>query len=191
MKSLGGVMPNCKRAGVDDMVIKTIPNLMSATVVEFSKGTQHTSDNHLQGYFALHRLFLWAINTYPDLQDKIDTRLANFIDDQALRKKNKCPHIGEWLMLLAGSAKYRLISLTLSITYSGSGSCFWLSQVQVNISHSVYLIQFNLLPLKTLGELTSPAYKLEQNIYTRYTKIDKICKLSSFEEHLAMFNLQT
>ena len=69
------IMPNVKKASIEKMVIKTIPNLMSATVVEFSKGTQHTSDNHLNGYFALHRLFLWAIETYPGLQDEIDNRL--------------------------------------------------------------------------------------------------------------------
>ena len=109
MNSLSQVMPNCTRTRVDDMVLKTIPNLMSATVVEFSKGTQHTSDNHLQGYFALHRLFLWAINTYPQLQATIDKRLADFINDQELRRKDKCQNVGEWLLLMSGSAKYRLV----------------------------------------------------------------------------------
>ncbi len=46
----------------------------------FLEGTQHTSDNHLNGYFSLHRLFLWAIKTYPELQQKIDDRLAVSID---------------------------------------------------------------------------------------------------------------
>lgn len=71
------LLPKCKakKTPIEDMVIKTIPNLMSATVVEFSKGTQHTSDNSLNGYFALHRLFLWALETYPTLQDIVDERL--------------------------------------------------------------------------------------------------------------------
>ncbi len=34
-----------------------------------------------------------------------------FIDDDTKRTKKECPHIGEWLMLLAGSAKYRYILL--------------------------------------------------------------------------------
>ena len=77
MNDIAKVLPKCKpgKTPVEEMVIKTLPNLMSATVVEFSKGTQHTSDNHLAGYFALHRLFLWAIQTYPTLQKLVDDRL--------------------------------------------------------------------------------------------------------------------
>jgi hypothetical protein len=66
---------NPKKTPIEEIVIRVIPNLMSATVVEFSKGTQHTSDNSLNGYFSLHRLLLWALETYPDLQKHIDDRL--------------------------------------------------------------------------------------------------------------------
>ncbi|KAL4226827.1 hypothetical protein ACF0H5_014805 [Mactra antiquata] len=108
---IADLLPKCKakKTPIEEMVIKTIPNLMSATVVEFSKGTQHTSDNSLNGYFALHRLFLWALQTYPTLQDIVDERLKVFIEDDANRSKSKCPHIGEWLMLLSGSWKYRWV----------------------------------------------------------------------------------
>ena len=76
MKEIAKILPKCnEKTPVEEMVIKTIPNLMSATVVEFSKGNQHTSDNHLSGYFSLHSLLLWAIKTYPKLQGIIDDRL--------------------------------------------------------------------------------------------------------------------
>lgn len=71
------ILPKCKanKTPIPELVIKVIPNLMSATVVEFSKGTQHTSDNSLNGYFSLHRLMLWALEVYPELQGEIDSRL--------------------------------------------------------------------------------------------------------------------
>lgn len=74
---IAAILPKCKpkKTPIEEMVIKTIPNLMSATVVEFSKGTQHTSDNSLNGYFALHRLFLYALETYPELEGMVDQRL--------------------------------------------------------------------------------------------------------------------
>lgn len=108
-EDIAALLPKCKpnKTAIEEMVIKTIPNLMSATVVEFSKGTQHTSDNSLNGYFALHRLLLWALETYPDLQKIIDQRLQVFIADESNRTKKACPHIGEWLMLLSASWKYR------------------------------------------------------------------------------------
>ncbi|WAQ93483.1 UB2J1-like protein [Mya arenaria] len=107
-EEIAALLPKCKakKTPIEEMVIKTIPNLMSATVVEFSKGTQHTSDNSLNGYFALHRLFLWALETYPDLQGIIEQRLKDFIADENNRTKKACPHIGEWLMLLSGSWKH-------------------------------------------------------------------------------------
>ncbi|XP_033761678.1 LOW QUALITY PROTEIN: uncharacterized protein LOC117343441 [Pecten maximus] len=109
LRECAAILPKCnpKKTPIEDMVLKVIPNLMSATVVEFSKGTQHTSDNALNGYFALHRLMLWALDTYPTLQKEIDTRLKVFIDNEEQRTKKACPHIGEWLMLLTASSKYR------------------------------------------------------------------------------------
>ncbi|XP_067650518.1 uncharacterized protein [Haliotis asinina] len=107
MKELAQLLPSCKRKTVAEMVLKVIPNLMSATVVEFSKGTQHTSENSLNGYFALHRLLLWAMETYPELEDIVEERLKVFIDSETNRTKKACPHIGEWLLLLTASSKYR------------------------------------------------------------------------------------
>lgn len=73
------VKSDSKKSSIEEMVIRIIPNLMCATVVEFSKGTQHTSDNHLNGYFALHRLMLWALDTYPGLINIIEARLKVII----------------------------------------------------------------------------------------------------------------
>jgi hypothetical protein len=76
LRDMGKILPALsKQTKVEELIVKIIPNLMAATVVEFSKGTQHTSDNSLNGYFALHRLLLWAIETYPEVQALIDTRL--------------------------------------------------------------------------------------------------------------------
>ncbi|XP_046573586.1 uncharacterized protein LOC124281679 isoform X2 [Haliotis rubra] len=107
MKELAQLLLSCKRKTVAEMVLKVIPNLMSATVVEFSKGTQHTSENSLNGYFALHRLLLWAMEIYTELQDIVEERLKVFIDSETNRTKRACPHIGEWLLLLTASSKYR------------------------------------------------------------------------------------
>ncbi|GFR72417.1 ubiquitin-conjugating enzyme E2 6 [Elysia marginata] len=51
LREVAKIMPKYdpKTSSIEELVLKTIPNLMSATVVEFSKGTQHTSDNSLNG----------------------------------------------------------------------------------------------------------------------------------------------
>ena len=76
MRELKSILPDCdKDITIENLILKTIPNLMNTTVVEFSKGNQHTSDNHLSGYFALHRLLLWAIKTYPTIKLIIDDKI--------------------------------------------------------------------------------------------------------------------
>ncbi|XP_013417180.1 uncharacterized protein LOC106178514 [Lingula anatina] len=108
MRAVSKILPGCKRDStpMETIILRVIPNLMAATVVEFSKGTQHASDNHLSGYFALHRLFLWALKEYPKMQDMLEEKLKEFITDEDHRSKKACPHIGEWLMLLSASNKY-------------------------------------------------------------------------------------
>ncbi|KAK7467727.1 hypothetical protein BaRGS_00037035 [Batillaria attramentaria] len=107
MLAVGKILPSVdKSTSFEEIVVKTIPNLMAATVVEFSKGTQHTSDNSLNGYFALHRLLLWALDTYPKLQQLVDAKLQDFIARAEGRTKTACPNFGEWLMLLSASEKY-------------------------------------------------------------------------------------
>lgn len=93
--------------GLEDMVLSTLPNLMCATVVQMFKEAKNTSENNLNGYFALHRLFLWACDIYPDLQEKVEKILKDFVDDEQYRTKTRCPDIGQWLMLLTASRKYR------------------------------------------------------------------------------------
>jgi hypothetical protein len=46
------------------MVLEVIPKLMNSAVVSFMNGTTHTSERAVHGYFALHRLFLWAVTAY-------------------------------------------------------------------------------------------------------------------------------
>lgn len=88
------------------LVIDVLSNLMNSTVVEFSK-SKVASEHHLNGYFALHRLFLWACEVYPNIGEQLERSITDFIRNPSMRAKSGCPNIGEWLIYLAGSNKYR------------------------------------------------------------------------------------
>ncbi|CAG5136313.1 unnamed protein product [Candidula unifasciata] len=92
---------------VEDMVLRTLPNLMCATLVHLFKELKQANENFLNGYFALHRLFLWAIDTYPGIQDKVEMSIKDFVENESRRTKTACPDIGQWLMLLAVSKRFR------------------------------------------------------------------------------------
>lgn len=70
---------------------------MNSSVVDFMNGTTHTSERALHGYFSFHRLFLWALQTYPSLANAVEGTVLNFIRDPQARLKKNTPNVGEWL----------------------------------------------------------------------------------------------
>lgn len=51
-------------------ILSVLAGLMNSAVVAFMKGEKHTSERALHGYFAFHRLFLWATTEYPSFNSK-------------------------------------------------------------------------------------------------------------------------
>lgn len=94
------------------IILNVLPKLLNSTVVTFMNGTTHTrfvfltiishfdSERALHGYFAFHRLFLWAVQEYPVLLQEINDTITDFIKNPASRMKKVTPNVGEWLALL-------------------------------------------------------------------------------------------
>jgi len=82
------------------LVLQVLPKLLNSTVVTFMNGTTHTSERALHGYFAFHRLFLWAVAEYKDLSADITKKVKVFVQDPNERLKKVTPNVGEWLAYL-------------------------------------------------------------------------------------------
>ena len=82
------------------LVMQVLPKLLNSTVVTFMNGTTHTSERALHGYFAFHRLFLWAVTEYPALSVAIEKKIKDFVASPDARTKKNTPNVGEWLALL-------------------------------------------------------------------------------------------
>lgn len=87
------------------LILNVLPKLMNSAVVSFMNGTTHTSERALRGYFAFHRLFLWACEQYK-LVPKINTKLEDFIKNPGARSKANTPNIGDWLTYLSVSPNF-------------------------------------------------------------------------------------
>ncbi|XP_064594881.1 uncharacterized protein LOC135461630 [Liolophura sinensis] len=94
-----------KKPKIEEWVVDFLPNVMATTIEDFC-GALEGSGTLLAGFFQLHRLFLWAVNTYPSLQDMIDQKIQAFLDDPLTRHKARCPYLEEWLMLLTVTSKF-------------------------------------------------------------------------------------
>lgn len=90
-----------------EMVIAVLPKLLNSTVVAFMNSTIHTSDRALYAYFAIHYLFLYAVQKYPELAALVSTRIDDFVNDKDnARDKSNTPNVGEWLALLLVADKH-------------------------------------------------------------------------------------
>jgi hypothetical protein len=92
--------------GKPELILQLLPKLLNSTVVTFMNGTTHTSERALHGYFFFHRLFLWALETYPNLQEQVNGTVKRFIDNPDNRLKRNTANVGEWLALLTVSTSH-------------------------------------------------------------------------------------
>eukprot|EP01060_Flectonema_neradi_P012814 TRINITY_DN1958_c0_g2_i1.p1 TRINITY_DN1958_c0_g2~~TRINITY_DN1958_c0_g2_i1.p1 ORF type:complete len:1319 (+),score=228.19 TRINITY_DN1958_c0_g2_i1:51-3959(+) len=86
--------------------LTVLPQLMNHMVVEVMKGQLHASVKALNGYCALHRLFLYTADLWPELQETVENTLRRFIDYPSERHKVITPDLGVILCLLTISKKY-------------------------------------------------------------------------------------
>ncbi|XP_005099843.1 uncharacterized protein LOC101857575 [Aplysia californica] len=97
-------LPNGKETPITEIVLKTLPNLLTTTLLEFCGNRAET---YCQGFFALYRLFLWALDTYPDLQGAIEGKIKAFIEDSGSRRQMDASGLSSLLMLLSFSKVYK------------------------------------------------------------------------------------
>eukprot|EP01114_Cavostelium_apophysatum_P015647 TRINITY_DN4309_c0_g1_i1.p1 TRINITY_DN4309_c0_g1~~TRINITY_DN4309_c0_g1_i1.p1 ORF type:complete len:1000 (-),score=330.36 TRINITY_DN4309_c0_g1_i1:12-2684(-) len=88
-----------------DMALEVLPKLMNTMVVSLMKGDLHASIVALEGYCAFHRLLLFFVKEYPELQRKINAMAISFCNSESKRTKDVVPALGEFLPLLTVSDK--------------------------------------------------------------------------------------
>merc|ERR1712178_563749 len=69
-------------------------------------GDLHLSTKALEGYMGFHHLLLSILRQFPNLQAKVENKIAIFLRDEQQRTKKACPNIGEFLCLFAVSRRY-------------------------------------------------------------------------------------
>lgn len=79
------------------------------------KGETHASLKALDGYIAFHRLLIFMVTEFPQLQELVDKRIEDFIKDESNRHKSKLPSMGEFLPLLTVSSKYSWSDLAAAV----------------------------------------------------------------------------
>jgi len=86
-----------------EMALEIFPRLMNTMVVSLMSGNLHTSIVALEGYSAFHRLLLFFVKKYPELQKKVNSIARNFCNSEENRTKDVVPSLGEFLPIVSVS----------------------------------------------------------------------------------------
>jgi hypothetical protein len=74
--------------------------MMSSLVVLMMKNELHESFKTLEAFFQIHRIFIYLLKRYPQLQICINNKLKKFNSNADERSKNIIPSMGDFLSLL-------------------------------------------------------------------------------------------
>ena len=88
------------------MILDVLPKLMCTMVVSVMSGEIHASIVAIEGYCAFHHLLLKMIHKFPELSDRVDALISNFIKNEKFRHKESTASLGDFLPLVAVSKKY-------------------------------------------------------------------------------------
>lgn len=69
------------------MALEVFPKLMNTMVVSVMSGDLHASQAALEGYCAFHRLLLYFVRKYPELQKIVNDTAINFCKKEENRTK--------------------------------------------------------------------------------------------------------
>lgn len=84
----------------EENVLDVLPALMNQMVVHMMKGTTHQSISAIEAYCHLLRLLMAFLDEYPKLQQTINRKVSDFINDPAKRRKYVIPDLGQFIILI-------------------------------------------------------------------------------------------
>ncbi len=89
------------------MALSVLTTLMNKSSVQLFNGQLFESKHAIEAYCHFLRLLMHFIDIYPQLDHKINSTIENFTKDLSNRNKKIVPDIGEFLIQIALSTKYK------------------------------------------------------------------------------------
>eukprot|EP01117_Protostelium_nocturnum_P006200 TRINITY_DN2235_c0_g1_i1.p1 TRINITY_DN2235_c0_g1~~TRINITY_DN2235_c0_g1_i1.p1 ORF type:complete len:1083 (+),score=440.34 TRINITY_DN2235_c0_g1_i1:121-3249(+) len=94
------------KANFPDAVMDFFPKFMNTMVVLLMDKGVHASQKTLDGYFAVHRLFIELVQRFPVIKERVEEIVRNFAKKPETRVKSSLPSLGNFLALLSVSEKF-------------------------------------------------------------------------------------
>lgn len=110
-KSLSMISTGSTRKFDPKQVIEILPKAFLTLMVDITGESIYHSNKAIKMMIYIHRLTLLFLELYPEQQTEIDRRIESFIKDKANRIKDKTPNIGELLIYLTLTEKFKWADL--------------------------------------------------------------------------------
>ncbi|CAF1322709.1 unnamed protein product [Rotaria sordida] len=104
----GTARGNARYDFTPSMALSVLTALMNKSAVQLFNGQMFESRHAIEAYCHFLRLLMHFIDIYPELDRKINDRIENFMRGLRYRNKNIIPDMGEFLIQIALSSKYKL-----------------------------------------------------------------------------------
>jgi hypothetical protein len=127
--------PMINNISIEEMSLYVLSSVMNNNVVEVmnAKNNLSANDKFIDGYFAFYRLLLQVKKEYPNISTIADKKIETFLQSSNNRSKNTVPNLGDWLILLLVSNKYKWTNVSSTfIEECDARNVFWYVQGNYN-----------------------------------------------------------
>lgn len=100
---------NKPKAGVEEMAVYILSSAMNNSVVEVmnAKNNLSANDKFIDGYFNFYRLLMEVKKDHATIVKSANSKVEQFLVRTENRSKTKVANLGDWLILLLISDKYK------------------------------------------------------------------------------------
>jgi ubiquitin-protein ligase len=97
----------------EEKIFEVLSSLMNSSVVEVMKVQENktANDKFIDAYFAFYRLLIEFSKTCPNLKKMANYKIDQFLGNINNRTKTQVPNLGEWLIYLLITDKYKWIDV--------------------------------------------------------------------------------
>lgn len=120
---------------LEEMVVYVLSSAMNNNVVEVmnAKNNLSANDKFIDGYFSFYRLLMEAKKDNPNMVKIANNAISQFLTNPENRSKDKVANLGDWLILLLLSDKYKWTDVSEAfVEECDTRNVFWYVQGSYN-----------------------------------------------------------
>lgn len=106
-KALSMISTGSTKKFNSNQILEILPKMFLTLMVDITGESVYHSNKAIKMMIYIHRLLNLLLDEFPDQRVKLEAVVENFIKDKGSRIKDKTPNLGELLIYLAFTEKFK------------------------------------------------------------------------------------